>query len=297
MPTDANYQGQNLLLIVGCPRSGTTWLQRLLAAHPKVRTGQESDLFDTYVGPQLRAWRTGLDAASSGRGGLGLGCYLDEDAFRRTLRTYALSLIEPMVGRLAPDEVFVEKTPGHILWIPEILDLFPQTRFIHVVRDARDVVASLLAASQSWGSGWAPRRAGSAAATWRSHVEAGLAAARQLPGTQLIEVRYEDLHANPIGQLRRAADLLGLEWPEDEIRTAVEVNRADVARHGGGTEIPVGGEFAARTGGVVREPQGFVRKAQPQAWRSDLTAFQKLRTWMVARHTMAAAGYPWPLPW
>ncbi|MBI3001835.1 MAG: sulfotransferase, partial [Deltaproteobacteria bacterium] len=41
------------MLIVGCPRSGTTWLQRLLASHPKIITGQESHVFDNYVGPQM----------------------------------------------------------------------------------------------------------------------------------------------------------------------------------------------------------------------------------------------------
>lgn len=293
----ADYEGHNLAFIVGCPRSGTTWLQRLLAAHPEVRTGQESDLFDVYLGPQLRAWRRELDPASSGRGGVGLGCYLDDASFRRTLKGYALSLMEPMIGPLAEGQIFVEKTPGHVLWIPEILELFPQARFIHVLRDARDVVASLLAASRSWGAEWAPRRAGSAAATWKSHVEAGLSAADDLPQNQLMVVRYEVLHQDTAAELHRVAAFLGLSWSEDGIQAAVEANLPGVARGGGGTEIRVGGAFAAATGGVVKEPEGFVRKARPQTWTTDLTSFEKLRTWMVARRTMARAGYRWPLPW
>jgi hypothetical protein len=43
------------VFLVGCPRSGTTWVQRLLACHPGIATGQESNLFEMYIGPQLRS--------------------------------------------------------------------------------------------------------------------------------------------------------------------------------------------------------------------------------------------------
>src|SRR5918911_501808 len=98
--------GENLVCVVGCPRSGTTWVQRLLAAHPSVRTGQESDVFDIYVGPQLRAWRRELDPTSSGRGGVGLACYFDDQGFVQALRRYASDLLAPMLAGLGPGELF-----------------------------------------------------------------------------------------------------------------------------------------------------------------------------------------------
>src|SRR5919199_434982 len=94
----SDVSGHQLVCIVGCPRSGTTWLQRLLAGHPRVRTGQESDVFDIYVGPQLRAWRRELDPTSSGRGGVGLGAYFDDAAFTSLLRRYALDLVASLLG-------------------------------------------------------------------------------------------------------------------------------------------------------------------------------------------------------
>src|SRR5215212_1014119 len=100
MPRGLEYDGHDLLFIVGCPRSGTTWLQRLLAGHPDVRTGQESDLFDIYLGPQLRAWKRELDPAVSGRGGVGLGCYLSDGEYMRHLKRYALDLMGPMIDGL-----------------------------------------------------------------------------------------------------------------------------------------------------------------------------------------------------
>src|SRR5918911_4157263 len=99
------YSGDNLVCIVGCPRSGTTWVQRLLATHPSVRTGQESDVFDIYVGPQLRAWRRELDPTSSGRGGVGLACYFDDARFKAVLKRYSCELLGPMLGGLGPGEI------------------------------------------------------------------------------------------------------------------------------------------------------------------------------------------------
>jgi Sulfotransferase family len=287
--------GQRLVCIVGCPRSGTTWLQRLLAGHPLVRTGQESDVFDIYLGPQLRAWRRELDPASSGRGGVGLACYFDDARFLPILKRYASHLLEPMLGGLGSEELFVEKTPSHALYIPEIIELFPKTRFIHVLRDARDTVASLLGAARAWGKGWAPRRARGAAHMWVTHVQAVRAA--QLPASQLFEVRYEALHADAPRVLRDVLDALGLDWSAAEIQAAVEANRPEVARAGGGTPIPLGGAFGQQSGKIVQDPPGFVRKAQVGAWRQDLSPLDRLLVWRVAGATMAEVGYPWPRPW
>ena len=66
----------------------------------------------------------------------------------------------------------MEKTPSHALCISEIKRLLPQSRIIHILRDPRDVVTSLLAVSRSWGAAWAPKRATAAAALWADHVTA-----------------------------------------------------------------------------------------------------------------------------
>src|SRR5207249_10186807 len=105
-----------------------------------------------------------------------------------------LQLLEPMLGNLQSGELFLEKTPGHVLFVPEIRALLPEARFVHVLRDARDTVASLLGASRSWGGGWAPRQANQAAGTWVNHVQAARQAQRILSASQFFEVRYEALH-------------------------------------------------------------------------------------------------------
>ena len=294
---DLEYDGANLVFVVGCPRSGTTWVQRLLASHTNIRTGQESDVFDIYVGPQLQAWRRELEVSSSGRGGVGLGCYLDDSEFVRILKGYTLELLRPMIGPLAPGEIFVEKTPSHVLYVPEIATLLPAARFVHVLRDPRDTVASLLSASRSWGMTWAPRTARQATGMWVQHVEAARRAQFQLAPGKFFELRYEALHADTTGELRRLTTWLGLEWAEADLQRAVAANSAETARRGGGTAIPLGGAFGKVSGPVVKEPPGFVRKAQAGSWREDLSVTDRLWVWKVGRSTMARVGYAWPRPW
>ena len=295
LPLD--YDGRNLLFIVGCPRSGTTWVQRLLASHPGVKTGQESDIFDLYVGPQLRTWTHELNVSASGRGGVGLGCYFLEPDFIRILKAYALELLSPMVASLRVGEVFVEKTPSHALYISEIVRLLPAARFVHVLRDARDTVASLLGASRSWGRSWAPGNAQHAAAMWIQHVQAARKAAMTLRPAQFYEVRYEQLHADTHKALRDLAEWIGLQWTNEELDLAILQNHPEKARAGGGTEIPVGGAIAEISGPVVVEPAGFIRKADVGSWREDLSIADRIRVWKLARTTMRNMGYEWPLPW
>jgi hypothetical protein len=290
LPPD--YDGHNLVFVVGCGRSGTTWLQRLLASHPKVRTGQESNVFGVNVGHELAAFRT--PAAPRYTQGTGLACYFTEEEFLRILRPYMLALLRPMVGPLGPGELFLEKTPEHALFLREISELLPRARVIHMLRDPRDVVSSMLAGDQ-WLSSWAPKSASAAAGMWLEYVRAVRNTFSKLPPNQFHEVRYESLSRSPEEVLRGCVDFLGLEWSAAEIAKAVDANLASKARRsGGGTPIPLFGEAAKRSGSIVVEPKGFIRKAQPGAWRKDLSLYEKFRVWRVAHELMEEVGYQWP---
>jgi Sulfotransferase family len=289
--------GHNLVFLVGCPRSGTTWLQRLLAAHPKIKTGQESDLFTMYIGPQLRAWRQNLDPSENSRGGLGLACYHKEARFIDILRQYLDALLEPMLSELAADELFLEKTPSHALFLGEIFELLPESRIIHMLRDPRDVVSSLLAASKaSWGRSWAPQDAAQATMIWLNHVSTARAAAAGLQSGQFTETTYEALYADPSQELGGILDFLGLHWSDEELQKAIEVNSAGNMVRTGGTPIQLKGEFGVRERSFVSEPAGFIRKAKPGTWREELSLRDRVRIWRMARAQMRELGYYWQAP-
>ncbi len=291
----ASCVGGDVVFIVGSPRSGTTWLQRLLASHPRVKTGQESHLFSQYLAPQLRRWRKAIERTSDpefqGRSGLGLGGYLSEEQFLTLLRLYVVTM-RHAAGVRAGD-LFLEKSPSHALVMPEIRTVLPRSRVIHLVRDPRDVVASLVAASRGWGSKWAPSEAGKAAAVWVRHVEAVREAAAALTPEAFIQVRYEDLSADAPDTLRTLREFLGLDWSESQIARAVEANRRDTVRQGGGTPIPIFGHYRREKGAVAVEPEGFVRKAG--AKKEGLSLGERRQVWKKVYPTMKTFGYSWKL--
>lgn len=289
------YNGKGLVFIVGSPRSGTTWLQRLLASHPKIFTGQESGIFDSYIGPQIRAWHRDLDTTTSGRGGVGVGCYHTGDEFFAHLHDYMMTLMEPMVGNLKEGELFIEKTPSHALFLKEIMEMLPESRVIHIIRDPRDVVASLIAASKSWGSFWAPNDVVRAASMWLNHVRAVRRSSEVIPEGQFMELYYEELLKEPFSGLKPVLSFVDVEWSDDGIREAIEDNKASKARLTGGTEISVKGEFAKEGKGIV-EPEGFVRTAKSGGWREELSLKDKVRLWSVLKVEMREYGYEWRFP-
>jgi hypothetical protein len=291
----SSFTGHNLLFVVGAPRSGTTWLQRLLATHPGVRTGQESKLFTTYVSPQLAAWRREMQRKPrpgrplTGRLHTGLSCYFTEPEFLKVLRAYTADLVQPMVGGLRPHEWFLEKTPAHAQCLDDIRLVLPDARVVHLIRDGRDVVASLLAASRTWGTTWAPNTARRAALTWVANVQNARRAATHFRADRYCEIRYEALSSDTALVLRRVADFLELEWAQKDLEDAIRINAADELRAGRGTDIPLGGEF--RREARVTEPDGFVRRATVGAWRRDLSPGQRLVVSWFARGLLRELGY------
>jgi LPS sulfotransferase NodH len=289
------FTGKNMVFLVGCPRSGTTWLQKLLASHPKIRSGEESHFFSLYVGPQLRSWNE--QKTRHFNGGLGHAAgpptYFREEEFLSILKKYLGALIKPMIDGLQADEFFLEKTPSHALYIPEIKELLPDSRLIHLMRDCRDVVASLIAASRTWGASWAPNSARAAAAMWVQHVGAARTAAKNLSRREYCEIRYENLWSSPLDTLKILADFLGIKWSDDAMRTAIERNRADVMDLSG-TPLPVYGEARSR-GATAKLPRGFIGKARPGAWKEDLSIYEKYRVWRTSRKLMKELGYSWRL--
>jgi hypothetical protein len=282
--------GSQMIFLVGCPRSGTTWLQRLLSSHCAIRTGQESNLVLDYIGPQLQAFHEGIEGP---RGGLGMGCYFKRDEFLMQLRVYLNLLLEPLLSPLEPGELFLEKTPGHALNLRSISTLLPAARVIHIIRDPRDTVASLLAAGRSWGAGWAPKDAGEAALTWLNHVQAARSGAAFLREGHYFEVHYEALLQEPVGGLKSVFEFLGLPVEEAHLRSAVEANDARRHSQGGGTSIPLQGE-AGRHRDTVKEPEGFVRRATAGGWRHELSRRNQFRVWRQLYPQMTQFGYEWP---
>lgn len=164
------------------------------------------DLRDPGNRAGLAAWITGrketrfdelgLDAAAVAEriegGPLTLG-----SALGITLRSYAERHGKVRWG---------DKRPAYALHVEEILRLFPDAQFVHLVRDGRDCVASLM------GMPWWHRGFHEAVATWAQVMDVTRRYARRLGPGSWHELRFEDLVAHPEPQLRELCRYLGEEY-------------------------------------------------------------------------------------
>lgn len=117
-----------------------------------------------------------------------------------------------------------DKTPRYIEHIPFLADLFPEARFVHVVRDGRDVALSY--ADVPFG----PKTIARAAELWARRVGVGIETGRVLAAGRYLAVRYEDLVATERGLekgARALCDFLELPWDRSMLNYAA-VSKAEV---------------------------------------------------------------------
>jgi len=145
------YRIQGRVFLVGCPRSGTTLLQSFLAAHPQIYSLRETDFFPVLF-PSRRLLK--IAGLASPRVKHHLVSLLEEPN-RADLKTqlpklglfanqYTRAFIN-VLDTLALEQgtpIWLEKTPRHLHFVDYIEKHVPQVRFIHLIRDGVDQVAS-----------------------------------------------------------------------------------------------------------------------------------------------------------
>lgn len=273
--------GYKKVFVVGCPRSGTTWVQLLLAQIDKVATAPETQIFAYYLAQFERQWRIEQQDPDSSQGKAGLSRVLSEAEFEAVCRTSALAVLEKIRSSRPGSTVVVEKSPKHALHAEFIKKLFPDAYFLHVIRDPRDVAVSLKAAAGSWGASWAPRSAVAAARMWVDHVEQ----ARRIAdgaGTYC-EVLYESIRSDSVAQLTGVIDWLGLDVDHDAIERAVAACEfKELRKLKGSDQMPLPG---------TKSPEGFFRKGEVGGWRTELSKSEVRAIEYIAGPLMRELGY------
>ncbi len=198
-------QGTQIVFLLSLPRSGSTLLQRLLAAHPEIATNSEGWL----ALPLLYALRQeGVDAEYGHRAAAVAIGELSEQLPRGRLEYLEASrdLLVRLYGSAADGRrYFLDKTPRYHLIADELVELFAEAKLILLWRNPLAIAASLI---DSWNGG-----------NWNLDVHAidlfgGLAALTETSvtvGERALSIRYEDLVNDPEREVARATDWLGLE--------------------------------------------------------------------------------------
>ena len=181
------------IFILGMPRSGSTLVEQILAAHPDVSAGGEltllRDIAAAMLGQPERA--LGLDAVG--------------------LRAVGAGYIQATHGLLQGRRRFTDKMPANFLMVGLIRLVLPNARIIHTRRDPVDTCLSCFATLfgdgqlYSYDLGELGRHYlayDRLMQRWREALSPGA----------MLEVAYEDVVADIEGQARRLVEYCGLAW-------------------------------------------------------------------------------------
>ena len=288
-----------IVWVLGSPRSGSTWLLRLLGDHGAVVPVNEP-LIGHYLAPFLiDSW--GWDAASLDastfttrrsqqhkpeqffnaefehvwRPALG-------DLMRRRFAAHAVRY--PSRAPFAKTMVVV-KEPNGSQAADVLTSALPRSRLLFLLRDARDVIDSEIAGASS--GGWVEKQfpgfhglpedarlrfATHCAYKWLWRTEVVQEAYARHPGPKLL-VRYEDLRADTRTHLRAIVDWCGLEADDTEL------------------DELIGRHAFERLPEKIRGAQHFVRAASPGLWRENLTADEQQAVHEICGAKLAELGY------
>ena len=196
--------------IVASARSGTTFLRLTLNAHPQVAVPPESRFI-------TELWR-GEDRVDAGSFLRDLAEHkrfiaweLDVAAVREQLGdrselpySEAIGAAYEAYARKEGKTFWGDKTPRYVEHIPFLAERFPKARFIHLVRDGRNVALSYSHVD------FGPKNVARAARLWQRRVGAGIRDGRALEPGRYIEIRNEDLAQDAPTEVKKVCEFLEL---------------------------------------------------------------------------------------
>jgi hypothetical protein len=222
--TGTNADQGPFVFIVGCARSGTTLLQRIVNAHPQIAVTPEmdwiTDSFRTprWLGPEGRLipeqvaslikhkrFRQLEFSQAEFQDLLGAGEVVPYVTF--------LNCLFALYGRKKGKCLVGSKTPPYVLRIRTLHEVWPRARFVHLIRDGRDVCLSVLNwnhADRTAGvfASWSEDPVSTTALWWERKVRQGRQQGKALGPDFYHEIRYEDLVAHPADECAKLCAFL-----------------------------------------------------------------------------------------
>ncbi|HHL44943.1 MAG TPA: sulfotransferase [Gammaproteobacteria bacterium] len=141
-----NYRGDNLIFIISQPRSGSTLLQRVLSGHPEIQTSAETWLM---LHPVYATRGSGIETeygasfAAEGVNEFIKNYAANGDIYDEAIRNWAETIYNDALNKQGKS-LFLDKTPRYFFIIPELYRLFPEAKFIFLIRNPMAVLASEL---------------------------------------------------------------------------------------------------------------------------------------------------------
>ncbi len=209
-------------IFVGSGRSGTTLVQAIFSAHPRLAISHESQFIPRLADrPYVRdgAFSSDRFVADLKRSPDYQRLEIDDDALLASLHEElpadypdAVRRVFQHYAKARGKERYGDKSPGYVLHMERLAELFPEARFVHVVRDGRAVALSYV--ETKFGPGDVP----AGALYWQRRVTRGRTVGETLGTERYRELRYEDLVADPETVVRDVIPFLGLDFDPAMLR-------------------------------------------------------------------------------
>lgn len=275
--------GKQFVFIVGAPRSGTSWLHKMLAAHPQVAAiPQEMTLFSKYLAPADKHYREESMHLERGDWRQGLPLLFDAVEFEAGLH----KVVDTVYGRILDTKPaathLIDKHPhyaGHLALIDRLL---PTCKVIHIIRDGRDMAVSTMRTKRLKGHGQADVEG--AARVWSGRIRQARAYGAKLGPERFLELRYEELLADTEGGLAQVLGFINLDTDPKLVQRIAQEHDMDV-------RIVSGGDSTLNA----------VRRTPDAIWRSKLMLHERYLMEHIAGDLLAELGYAqrdwWVLRW
>jgi Sulfotransferase family len=279
--------------VVGVGRSGTTLLRLMLDAHAELTIPPETHFVPELIEECKRRARSPeqlTEIVSSARQWGDFGLERDEltarfraadpldagNALRAFYGLYAERAGKPRWG---------DKTPIYVESMPEIQTALPEARFVHLIRDGRDVAVSRIRRALD-----RPPPVWRIAENWKRRIVAARQDADEL--RHYLELRYEDLVLETEATLRRVCELVELPWDAAmlEYHRRAEERLREMAG-----DLPARGGKALRPGAERLAAHALAReRPRPErigTWRDEMSAEDAAAFEDTAGDLLAELGY------
>lgn len=206
---------KQFVFVIGAPRSGTTWLHKMIDAHEDVFSLNGSNTFlQRYLFPLQALYDQEKEQFDDKGFTRGLPSKLDQDAFD--------DLIKGMIHKFyeiipADARVYVEKATDLTSEIAKIKKYIPSAKFVHIVRDGRNEVLSEMKLQKKYGPPFGIGDLFHGARRWKRQVTEVAALSKDF-SDDVLEVRYEDLFSETEVWLSKIFEHVGLPFTEQSVR-------------------------------------------------------------------------------
>lgn len=208
-----------LIFVGGSPRSGTTLMRTILDTHSEVHCGPETRIIPTFLG-MLRKFQKQekrLDEAG-----------IDHELLQDAMRAFTMEIMVHQ-KRAHQKKRLCNKDPMTNRHIPELLEAFPNSKVIQMVRDGRAMVHSAITRAVTI-SGWNLKSYKDCLQRWNKMTTDMYSQCAESPRDRCLQVPYELLVQYPEEWTKKIADFLGIEWEEKMIHHEQFIGEYDLAK-------------------------------------------------------------------